>query len=124
MNDTDKAALELAMNTLSRDPKWGPALDGRLEGKRYMNPHPINGEWIMKPQVWEEVAEFAANICQTTSLNLRPWEFPPCRAKDGDALKLRDRMVAAGVSIWHPDPIAALRKAEAPPQPCDGEMSK
>ena len=43
--------------------------------------------------------------------------FPPCRAKDGDALKLRDRMVAAGVSIWHPDPIAALRRVDGPLEP-------
>jgi hypothetical protein len=115
--DNDKEALELAMQILARHRVWGPALEERLKGKRYANPHPTNGEWILKPEPWEVVAKFAAGICQRDSLNLSPWESTPCHAhrdvfnNDG-SIELRDRMVAAGVSIWHPDPPAALAEVE------------
>jgi hypothetical protein len=106
------------MKILSRDRTWGPALEERLKGTRYQNPHPFNGDWIFTPEPWEEVAQFAADICQTNALNLSPLEHPPCHAhrdafgNDG-SIKLRDRMVAAGVSIWHPDPLKALVVAGA-----------
>jgi hypothetical protein len=118
MTENDKKALELGMKILERHPTWGPALQKRLEGERYATPHPLNGEWIMRPQPWREVAEFAADICQTESLNLMPWEQPPCRpgvdCTGNDAsLKLAAKMEAAGVSRWHPDPLRALEEANA-----------
>ena len=101
------------MTILGRDRTWGPALEERLKGLRYRNPHPLNGEWIFPPEPWEEVAEFAASICQHNSLNLSPLEHPPCHAHrdafgNDASIKLRDRIVAAGVSIWHPDPPEGL----------------
>lgn len=71
------------------------------------------GEWILEPESWDDVAKFAADICQTRALNLSPWEYPPCRAgRDAfgneGSLTLRDQLIAAGISIYHPDPIAAL----------------
>jgi hypothetical protein len=130
MNRKAKAALEAAMATLERSHHWGPALKDRLEGTR----HKTTGEWILPPESWQEVAEFAAQICQRDALDLAPWEYPPCRvdpsnrrdylwpssfpgfspkASEDGALKLRAKMKAAGISIWHPDPLAALEEAHA-----------
>lgn len=46
-----------------------------------------------------------------------PWQEPPCCAGpakhcDPDARKLLEQMLAAGVSRWHPDPMAALAEAK------------
>jgi hypothetical protein len=77
---------------------------------------------------WDEVAGFAAGCAQFRNLNLRPWECVPCslaaddiaavlvrpddhRRQHGAALLLR-RMLAAGISRWHPDPMCALAKVE------------
>jgi hypothetical protein len=49
MTEKNKEALELAMTILGRDRTWGPALEERLKGLRYRNPHPLNGEWIFPP---------------------------------------------------------------------------
>ena len=118
MTKNDKQALELAMKILARDKRWGPHLQERLAGTRYKNPFP-DREWIHEPQPWEEVAKFAARICQRDALNLTPWEYPPCNAHRTDhpldndgSEKLRDRMLAAGVSIYHPDPLRALGRSE------------
>jgi hypothetical protein len=63
------------------------------------------------------VATFAASCCQSRSLNLDPWEEPPCHGDsvhqpDPAAKKLLEQMLAAGVSRWHPDPMAALAEAK------------
>ena len=56
-----------------------------------------------------EVGEFCAYVLQTDKLNLPPWESPPCWGDtEGPAGKLVKRLRAAGVSIYVPDPIAAL----------------
>ena len=64
-----------------------------------------------------EVAERAAYSCQIKALKLRPWESPPCWGagfhSTPQAAQLLDRLLAAGLSMWEPDPIAALAKAEA-----------
>lgn len=117
MTEKDKQALELAMKIMGRDRRWGPALQERLDGERYANPLP-NWEWIFEPQPWQEVAEFAAALCQRDALNLTPWEDPPCRAHvdamGGDgSVKLLAKMEAAGISRWHPDPLRALEQANA-----------
>jgi hypothetical protein len=118
MKANDKAALELAMKVLERHPTWGPAIKERLEGKKYETPHAVNGEWIFAPEPWDEVAKFAASICQSDALNLAPWEHPPCNAhvdtfgNDG-SLRLLAKMEAAGISQWHPDPMRALEEAGA-----------
>jgi hypothetical protein len=63
-----------------------------------------------------EVAEFAAYDQQIDNMRLRPWEEPPChvgdpheprRGEEAGAKVLR-RMLKAGISRWHPNPLAAL----------------
>jgi hypothetical protein len=90
-----------------------------LKGKP--NPH---GGWFVPPQPWEEVARFASYSCQMDTLNLKPWEAPPVNLGDrvaddvfdlrgfGQARKLLDKMTAAGISKYHPDPLKALAEAK------------
>src|SRR5262245_15434009 len=82
---------------------------------------------------WEEAAKFSARCMQARHLKLKPWEVPPARivnpddpdegfyhpdqpgtASDGrvQAAALLRRMLALGVSKWHPDPLAAIEEAE------------
>jgi hypothetical protein len=74
-----------------------------------------------------DVAQFAAFSCQAENLRLLPWQPPPCWADvdgpepldrhptDGHraAWHLARRLRDAGLSIYEPDPVAALRGAEA-----------
>ena len=56
-------------------------------------------------------SEFAAYGCQIDALKLKPWQTPPCYCDgEGDAPgdRLLRRMLKAGVSRFHPDPLAAL----------------
>ena len=55
-------------------------------------------------------------MLQSDTLKLRPWQLPPCTAKqddpnerDKEAQALR-KMLAAGLSRYEPDPLAALGK--------------
>lgn len=60
--------------------------------------------------------KFASYSMQVDNLKLKPWQSPPChlygedRVDDCDhhADKIFRRMLDAGISIWHPDPLAAL----------------
>jgi hypothetical protein len=79
---------------------------------------------------WQHAAETAAYHCQDAALKLRPWQTPPCwLCTDDDvaaalamphdqsgyraAGELVQRLLAAGLSRYEPDPIAALEAAEA-----------
>jgi hypothetical protein len=78
-------------------------------------------------KTWLEAATDASRICQETRLNLRPWEcWPPCEVEVDstdepglehrgirNAAALLRRMLALGISRWHPDPVAAIEAAEA-----------
>jgi hypothetical protein len=76
---------------------------------------------------FEEVGRFAAYHCQCRILRLKPWETAPCDAGPhlhpdatdthgyGAAAELLERMLAAGLSRWEPDPIGALEAAEKEP---------
>jgi len=67
--------------------------------------------------------EHAAYIAQYRTLQLRPWQCPPCHARDEVAvdiygrrpgeLELRDRLVSAGLSVYEPDPLSALARVHA-----------
>ena len=76
---------------------------------------------------WERVGQFCAYSCQMNSLNLQPWETPPCWVRgdieaalfapdDGrgvrDATRLLKRMLNLGISRYEPDPLAAIAAAE------------
>jgi hypothetical protein len=63
---------------------------------------------------FEAAGEFAADRVQSANLKLRPWETSPCNIWGYDqskAIALRDRLVAAGLSVFEPDPVTALREA-------------
>jgi hypothetical protein len=100
MTRNDRAALKLAMEIAQRDPKTARQLRSKL-----------------KDESWEDVARFAAYHCQNESLNLEPWSSPPCwgdseHHPNPAARKLLEQMLAAGVSRWHPDPLAAIEEAK------------
>ena len=78
----------------------------------------------LRTQPWQEVAEYAVWHCQDRSLKLRPWDCPPFLTRDVEdpsdnwgyrpqEVALLRRMLAAGVSRFHPDPLAAIAAAEA-----------
>jgi hypothetical protein len=70
---------------------------------------------MLKDRPWIEVAEFAAYGCQRRALKLKPFDEPPCWGGEdppGKAAALLDRMLAAGISQWEPDPMAALAQAK------------
>jgi hypothetical protein len=66
----------------------------------------------LKDEAWIDVAEFAASCVQSRALHLKPWELPPCDIYDDDpdseGKRLLKRMLDAGISRYHPDPLAAL----------------
>jgi hypothetical protein len=73
---------------------------------------------------WEDTAKFCAYLCQSRNLRLEIQEFPPCWLLDVDDVegpifkrkvegaRLLRRLLAAGLSQYEPDPIAALAAAK------------
>jgi len=85
---------------------------------------------MLAEQPWLEVAKFAAYCCQCDSIRPKLWQPVPCWIDDveatlaaGDdkiygyfrATKLLKRMLAAGLSRYEPNPLAALETAEVLP---------
>ena len=79
---------------------------------------------MLKSRTWQEAAEYAAYHCQMRVLKLRPWQTPPMISHDEidpegryggteQEVGLRQKMLALGVSIFEPDPLAAIERAEA-----------
>jgi hypothetical protein len=112
LTEGDRQALTLAIETAR---KHSPADQQQIDGK-------------LESEPWFTVAVFAAHGCQETALNLAPWQcWPPCAVEvddDDDAPGLEHRgirksavllrrMLALGVSRWHPDPLAAIEATEA-----------
>jgi hypothetical protein len=72
-------------------------------------------EYKLKHEGFEAAGEFAAEAAQSTNLKLKPWETPPCNIwgyDQSNAIELRDRLLAAGLSVYEPDPTQALAAAE------------
>ena len=64
---------------------------------------------LAEPRPWAEVAAFACHCVQSRALLLRPRESPPCApTSDRAAQKLRRKMLEAGASQFHPNPVWAL----------------
>jgi hypothetical protein len=69
---------------------------------------------------WQRVGAFASFVRQCNAVDLRPHEEAPCHVNDpahpakGEeaAARLLRRMLRAGVSKWHPDPLAAIAEAK------------
>ena len=118
MTDNDRAALEEALAVAMKMPGRAEQLAGKLRDESRV-----------------AVAQFAAYLAQGEALGLSPHESPPCEVEpgwidaildDGDTIHnaafygaavLLRRMLEAGVSRWHPDPIGALREAECTARP-------
>lgn len=112
----DRAALKLAIETYSA---WDIGCAEQIKA-------------LMRRDGWPRAAVFAASCCQSDVLDLKPWQIPPCHilnadnpddglgpdqpgpASDGrhQAAQLLRRMLALGVSKYHPDPLAAIEAAE------------
>jgi len=121
MTRKDLAALRRCIEVAERDPM-------RREQVRHMRPR------LTK-------ALFCCSVAQSESLDLKPWECPPCESdadpSDNDsyaeqkrrARQLADRLRAAGLSVFEPDPIRALEDAAArsrgdlPPLPDASELA-
>jgi len=107
----DLDALRRAMDTARADPETAEQLDDMLQER-----------------TWFDVAAFAAYSCQFDALRLMPAHTPPCwsdengddeefrekhrernyMTREVDARRLLRRMLAAGLSRYEPDPMAAL----------------
>jgi hypothetical protein len=96
MKKIDREALTRAMAMARKDRRLARQLDAQL-----------------KERPWHEVAVFAAYCLQCDNLKLPPHQSPPCAVinndRDRDAADLLRRMLAAGLSEFEPDPLAALR---------------
>ncbi len=107
MKRVDREALERAIK-LAREQDAGrrQQIDGKL-----------------KSESWEAVGRFASYFCQSRSLKLRPWQWPPCWVTIDDqddglggrkaAAMLLRRLLDAGLSKFEPDPLNAISEAEA-----------
>jgi hypothetical protein len=66
-----------------------------------------------------DACSFAAFHQQVQNLSLPPWELPPCCIGGDEArispeiMAIGDRLLKAGLSLYEPDPLEALAKAEA-----------
>ncbi|RVD72934.1 MAG: hypothetical protein E5V62_02970 [Mesorhizobium sp.] len=79
-------------------------------------------DWKVENDGWLDAAVFASYICQGDALRLKPWELPPLyggplpgdtglvRSSGLQAKRLLERMLAAGLSRYEPDPVGALRR--------------
>ena len=70
---------------------------------------------LIRQRGWQWAAMVAAYDCQCRALRAKPWEEPPCGAQPTDrnqAGRLLRRMLARGVSRYHPDPLAAIAGRE------------
>jgi hypothetical protein len=78
---------------------------------------------ILKKRGWRETATRAAYNAQIKSLGLRPWQAVPFEAADevdeaggygrtAEEVMTKQRMLAAGLSLFEPDPKSALQAAE------------
>jgi hypothetical protein len=108
MTRTDREALKRAIAlAVEADPDRGKQLDAMIADEGF-----------------EYAGRLAASICQSRRLGLKPWQTPPCWASDDPtderpgvgnaaAWRLRQRLLAAGLSVYEPDPIGALTALEA-----------
>jgi len=99
----DRDALELAMKLIRKNPGRAEQIDFKL-----------------RDEPWRKVAMFAAHVLQFEALHLLPWHETPAFVdednppeRDREAAKLCRRMLALGISRFHPDPLRALEAAEA-----------
>ena len=99
---TDAEALELAIETVLNTPE---DVKGRHDQIRSM---------IAEDR--DHAGKFCSYHLQYSNLGLKPWELAPCNrdgSTNGPADRLYRRMLKAGISQYHPDPLKALQEAGA-----------
>jgi hypothetical protein len=106
MTGTDKQALKRAIKMARVE---SPESAGQIDRR------------MAEGQSFEEIGRSAAYGCQCRNLRLKPWESPPVYAElhpdQPGALELLNKLLAAGLSRWEPDPITALEAMTTKPAP-------
>lgn len=99
LTEADHNAMQRAIEIVRRDPNRRAQIEYQIEHEGFAM-----------------AGLFAASICQDRMLHLKPWQPPPCDPWGGffndGAYELRDRLVAAGLSVFEPDPVKALAETE------------
>jgi Zn finger protein HypA/HybF involved in hydrogenase expression len=80
-------------------------------------------EEMLRSKPWREVCERAVYHLQVKTLRLKPWQCPPCDCRSDEIgqgygcsaseVKLRRHMLRLGISLYEPDPRAAIERAES-----------
>jgi hypothetical protein len=103
-----------------------PALELAMEQCRALKGRATQLDKILKDRPWWRTALLGCYIMQARNLDLKTGEVAPCwvidpnttKADEQIAAKLVRKLLKAGISQCHPDPMAAL-KAAANGQPAD-----
>ena len=76
---------------------------------------------LLRDRSWHEVAEYCSYSLQFDALELQLWQTPPAllygetadtiSPDDAAAFKILQRLKKAGISIFEPDPLAALKRS-------------
>ena len=92
------------------------ALEAALEAARSESPERYEQiDEMHKTRDRREVLEFCSYVAQINALHLKPWQSPPCHGNiDGneECDRLLRQMLDLGTSGYHPDPLAAIKRAE------------
>ena len=77
-------------------------------------------DYIEAREGWVSAAQSASYHLQVKNLKLKPWQCPPCDCRSDEVghgyghsrgeVMLRRRMLEAKLSLYEPDPAAALEK--------------
>jgi hypothetical protein len=122
-----KKAKRVRLSKVDRE-----ALQRAIEMVRAEGPNEMR--WIddhLRTNGFFEAGRLASYHCQYRALQLKPWQFPPIWIDDVSATlkeppdskdrhraaKLLQRLLAAGLSRYEPDPLTALERAEAERKP-------
>jgi hypothetical protein len=107
------------LDALMRAVEWGKGYQLR-EPQIVVFPTPMPDEGTPE---WFELATRLAATAQYHTLGLKPWQTEPANVHDDcvtdpggwgsrpDEVALRRKMIALGISIYEPDPAAAIAKA-------------
>jgi hypothetical protein len=99
-SEADRDAMKRALEAMrASDPPRREQIEDKLQREGYV-----------------EACWFAAYSQQIDNLHLPPWKSPPCDSFDGDEFdpeiaEIVKRLKRYGLSLFEPDPIAAIEAA-------------
>ena len=101
------------------DPRDQDALDRCLQLRLADPERRQQTERMLAADGWLRTARFCSYSLQRRNLRLKPWQAAPCLVRehdprDADGRALAERLIAAGRSIFEPDPVGALAELEKP----------